>query len=183
MAINVHKRQQTEHAIYDAFWKLYQEKAINQVTVKEITQTAAINRSTFYEYFADPYDVLAKLEARLLPPLDVNNHDGISYCLGVYEKNKGYFKILLGQNGDPAFVNKLQDQLADYIANQLSADLVPTQSLYFRLRFVVSGLVGVLQRYFENNGGMTNDEIIDLLQGQVLDGLHMQMVAGRIVAK
>lgn len=182
MTINAHKRHQTQQTIYDAFWQLYQRKAINQVTVKEITQTAGINRSTFYEYFADPYDVLAQLEKRLLPPLDNENKDGISYCLGVYEKNKNYFKVLLGQNGDPAFVYNLQDQLAEYFAYQLGSAVASDTQRYFKLQFVASGLVGVLQRYFDDNGGMTNDEVIALLQNMVLDGMHIRLVGNQFVA-
>lgn len=183
MPINVNKRRQTENNIYAAFWRLYQHEPINKVTVKDITQLAAINRSTFYEYFNDPYDVLDKLEGRLLPPLDNQNHGGISYCLGVYEKNRGYFKVLLGKNGDPTFVYDLQDQLANYIACQLDSTITSSQELYFRLRFVASGLVGVLQRYFADDGGMTQEQVIDLLQGLVLDGLHMQLVGDKIIRK
>lgn len=52
-----------------AFWQLYQEKKISQITVREVIELADCNRSTFYAYFADMYDLLDKFEEQLLPDL------------------------------------------------------------------------------------------------------------------
>ena len=59
----------TKQILTDAFWKLYREKSIDKITVREITQLAGYNRSTFYEYFCDVYDVLQQLENSLMEKL------------------------------------------------------------------------------------------------------------------
>ena len=52
----------TRQALMDAFWTLYKKKRIEKITVKNITDAAGYNRSTFYQYFLDVYDILAQLE-------------------------------------------------------------------------------------------------------------------------
>ena len=53
--------QATKAAIRDAFWTLYQQKPIEQITVKEVSDLAGYNRSTFYQYYKDVYDVLEQI--------------------------------------------------------------------------------------------------------------------------
>ena len=43
-------RENTGRAIMDAFWKLYRERPIEKISVKEICETAGYNRATFYCY-------------------------------------------------------------------------------------------------------------------------------------
>ena len=59
-------REYTRQAIMEAFWTLYREKPIERISVKEITELAGYNRSTFYEYFTDTYSVLEAIEEELL---------------------------------------------------------------------------------------------------------------------
>lgn len=52
----------TKMIIRQCFFRLLRQKSISKITVKEICELAQINRSTFYKYYADPYDLLEKLE-------------------------------------------------------------------------------------------------------------------------
>lgn len=52
----------TKMVIKQCFFRLIRQKSISKITVKEICEFAQINRSTFYKYYADPYDLLEKLE-------------------------------------------------------------------------------------------------------------------------
>ncbi len=47
--------------IREALYQLMQEKPLNKITVKEICETADVNRSTFYAYFLDIYDLHDKI--------------------------------------------------------------------------------------------------------------------------
>ena len=50
----------------DAFWKLYTEKSIEKISIKEITDLAGYNRGTFYLYYKDVYDIFSQIEDELL---------------------------------------------------------------------------------------------------------------------
>ncbi|MGN0114839.1 MAG: TetR/AcrR family transcriptional regulator, partial [Acutalibacteraceae bacterium] len=48
----------TEKAITDTFIKLLNKKPLDKITVKDLVDECGINRSTFYYYFEDIYDLL-----------------------------------------------------------------------------------------------------------------------------
>ncbi|MBD5157354.1 MAG: TetR family transcriptional regulator [Butyrivibrio sp.] len=51
----------TEKAIVETFVKILNEKPVDKITVKEVIDTCEINRSTFYYYFADIYDLIDRI--------------------------------------------------------------------------------------------------------------------------
>ncbi len=50
----------TRRLIMDAFLQLAIEKEFKDITVKDITSRATVNRATFYYHFYDKYDLLEK---------------------------------------------------------------------------------------------------------------------------
>lgn len=51
----------TRRLITDAFIKLSQSRSFSDISVKDITTEAMINRATFYSHFLDKYDLLEKV--------------------------------------------------------------------------------------------------------------------------
>ena len=60
----------TRETLRDAFWRLYQQKPVAQITVKEIAALAGYNRSTFYQYYTDAYAVLEEIEDLVLSAVE-----------------------------------------------------------------------------------------------------------------
>ena len=54
----------TKKRLQEALLTLLQKKPINQITVKELTELADVNRGTFYFHYTDVYDMLHKTEDR-----------------------------------------------------------------------------------------------------------------------
>lgn len=65
-----------------ALTQLLQEKQINEITVKELTDLADMNRGTFYLYYKDMFDMLEKIEDGMFEALDaiisLHEHDDVS---------------------------------------------------------------------------------------------------------
>ena len=63
--MNCSKNQQyrrTEQKFQQILLDLLKEKPLNRITVREICGQAGVNRSTFYEHYADIYDMMEKSE-------------------------------------------------------------------------------------------------------------------------
>ncbi len=105
----------TRDKLIDSFWTIYCEKGIHKTTVGAVTKSAGYNRGTFYEYFTDIYDLLEKLEEKLLEDLKVqiaqqfksglpksfaDFSNTFSYVFSLYG-DKLY--VLLSAQGDPHF--------------------------------------------------------------------------------
>ncbi|GAB2501001.1 TetR/AcrR family transcriptional regulator [Alkalibacterium psychrotolerans] len=56
----------TRQSIIEAFIQLSLKKEFSQISVKDITLTAQINRATFYNHFLDKYDLLEKVVSEKL---------------------------------------------------------------------------------------------------------------------
>lgn len=50
----------TKMLIRKAFTDMLKEKPIQSITIKELCETAGINRGTFYSHYSDIYDLLEK---------------------------------------------------------------------------------------------------------------------------
>lgn len=51
----------TRNLIMEAFIKLSMQKDFKDITIKDITTSATVNRATFYNHFYDKYDLLEKV--------------------------------------------------------------------------------------------------------------------------
>ncbi|WP_085993955.1 TetR/AcrR family transcriptional regulator [Oceanobacillus senegalensis] len=64
----------TRKLIMDSFIELSGKKEFKDITVKDITTEAMINRATFYYHFADIYDLLEKVLSEVLL-INLNGHN------------------------------------------------------------------------------------------------------------
>lgn len=56
----------SKKSIFDAFVNLRSKKELRKITVKELCEKALINKSTFYTYYEDIFDLSDKVESELV---------------------------------------------------------------------------------------------------------------------
>lgn len=109
--------ERTKSNLSDAFWQLYCHNDISKISIKNITDKAGYNRSTFYQYFTDINDVLGRIEDSVIGNIaenvseilsSENEDDWMSRIIEMYDEKSGYLSVLLGENGDPTFLDKLK---------------------------------------------------------------------------
>jgi AcrR family transcriptional regulator len=151
---------QTRANLLEAFWSLYAEKRIDEITVKEISARAGYNRGTFYEYFSDVRQCLREIEAlslprfEELPPLPGSSPQGpevFEAFATLYEEKFRYFDVLLGDRGDPSFQRRLIEGLKAAIlaSGKLPQPADPVEQ-DFMLEYILSGLIGVMRHFFHS---------------------------------
>ena len=66
----------TRQRFVDVFCTLYATQPISRITVKELTTRAGYNRSTFYQYFKDVYDIQQYIEDQMMNDIrrDILSH-------------------------------------------------------------------------------------------------------------
>ena len=109
--------EQTKQTLTDAFWRLYREKGIDKITVREITTLAGYNRSTFYEYFYDVPDVLQQIEDGLLDEMSFGPPDDdnipMASVVEIFERNADALSVLLGEHGDFSFFFRVRGKMKE----------------------------------------------------------------------
>lgn len=163
---------QTKQNLIDAFWSLYCEKRIEKITVREIAAKAGYNRSTFYEYFIDVYDVLDQIESSLLPnpedmppllPVIGDAPLPIDSFIKLYTGSSRYYTVLLGDNGDPAFAGKIKNGIKAKLLAQLDADEPNSIETDYALEYLLSAMIGILTYWFKNNENIPKEDLLKLM--------------------
>lgn len=142
--------------------KLMSEKKINKITVTELTELADVNRSTFYLYYKDIYDMLDKIETEMFEDfskalkklaMKEGGYDNVlSFFTFVFEfvlKNADMCKVLLGPNGDYNFLNKFKEAIIES-RPPIILSLTDVGSRYF-MPFAIAGCIGVIQQWLEDD--------------------------------
>lgn len=112
-------KEKTKQNFIDVFCELYSQKPIEKISVQEIAKKSGYNRSTFYQYFTDIYDLLDSVENDLLnyikeelakKELSAYSVQDALQCL----EKPGYLsvlKALLGDYGSIRFIERLKREM------------------------------------------------------------------------
>ena len=134
------KRRKTEKQIEDSLLQLMKEQTFETISIRQLIDLAEVNRSTFYRHYLDKYDLLEKIENRLLDDLQAYYQEALdSACLFKLEKEfkvedyihekqnlfhffESYLEdlaILLGPNGSPTSLWRLQEALREIFSQSI----------------------------------------------------------------
>lgn len=104
---------ETQHTIVTVFLTLLQEKPINRITVREITERTGISRVAFYYHFADVYDLFEKIQKQAIQEMvhilkDALDHNNSSLfeknLLAHVEQNELLMQVLIREGLAPQFI-------------------------------------------------------------------------------
>ena len=151
----------TKNIIKESLIELLETKEIHEVTVTDICKKADINRGTFYTHYKDAFDLLQSMEDELfnqvvvyLNETPVEDYTDI-LLIKVFEliaENKELCKVLFCKQKD----SKILDRIL-YIANKANLDKITNTPgftpsyLNYLLKYVVGGIVAVVQTWLEND--------------------------------
>lgn len=168
MRSNPQSVERTKKNLMEAFWELYCKNSIRKISVQKIVDRAGYNRSTFYRYFTDVYDILDQFERKLLP--DFSKHQKLMASLTfrkplehlteVYSRYKKYYLVLLGENGDPAFHKKMKDAYKELTRPFFQLLCENDFQLEMALEFCISGFVNLLTFCFAKNERLDIEKIM-----------------------
>lgn len=173
----------TKKKLTDTFWSLYKEKRIENITVKDVTQISGYNRSTFYEYFKDVYDVLDSIEESLLQyikddvmkKIDIlDNKQVIKSIVEMYEKKGEYISMLLSEHGDPYFVGKFKAIMKPVMFSALSIDKDDSYASYM-FEFVISAILGTITYWYQYDRKIPLNDIITMMRSILTEGATQEI--------
>ena len=113
--------RRTRKMLQQAFLECTTEKGFAALTVRDITERAMVNRSTFYRHYLDKYDLLE----HYLNEMDVSLEDqqGIAGpnppevssslidLLKHIQQFAGFYRVMLGMQGDPLFTQRFRHKI------------------------------------------------------------------------
>jgi AcrR family transcriptional regulator len=113
--------RRTRKMLQQAFFECTAEKGFAALTVRDITERAMVNRSTFYRHYLDKYDLLEQylnemymsfedqqVIAGLTPP-EVSS--SLIDLLKHIQQFAGFYRVMLGMQGDPLFTQRFRHKI------------------------------------------------------------------------
>lgn len=177
--------RKTRKQLKDCLISLLKTKRIQDITVRELTEMADLNRGTFYLHYKDVFDLLEQTETELLGKLNsvIQKHRAEElldrpfnifhevYTL-VYE-NASLVEILLGENGDLNFLNRMKQIIRDKCLHDwmevFRAGNPAIFDAYFS--FIVSGCVGLVQYWLKTGMKETPQQLARLTEQVIRKGI------------
>lgn len=162
--------QQTQKNIITAFCCLYERRPIEQIHVKDVIATAGYNRSTFYEYFTDIYDLLAHIEDDVIQFIkagmqnSTHNHTDLLRLLSAKED---YLKVLLGPYSGGHFQERLRNEFMQ--SREPSCDGNPIDAYLSEFHITVSLS---MYRLWLRQKDMNLDELSQLIDTLYTNGIN-----------
>ena len=114
------KAQKTKLFLEEGLLQLMKEKNIKNITVRELTERVNINRSTFYLHYLDIFDMVEKIEQKLIDAFyqelerdkaerttEEEVYHFMEQAVLFLQKNRRTFLILCSENGDHSFFDRL----------------------------------------------------------------------------
>ena len=177
--------KRTKMLLQNALVDLMLEKAVGKISVKELTQKADVNRSTFYLHYLDIYDMLEQMENEFVETIQGFFHDFFtplptSMPLTLFvnisewlEQDKEYYVKLLRGSASGYIFEELESRIRDEFLTLLYLIFLDEESLDLRTRvnFTVSGTVGVLRMRVMEGGNISLVELSETIDDILNNGM------------
>ncbi|MFC6260289.1 TetR/AcrR family transcriptional regulator [Levilactobacillus fujinensis] len=174
----------TRQNLIDAFCQLCPAKPVAQITVRELTKCAGYNRSTFYQYFQDIYDLLRTIEDSVINQIMANltsnlqqaalTESFITAFVHLHEHMTAYYNVVFDAGNNAEFTQRLKMAIASKLRElyQVSPD---TQYVDYVTDFYLSGVLSVLYRWIANDRDLPVAELADLIRQMINTGVTPQL--------
>ena len=176
--------RRTKKLLTQALTQLLQEKQINEITVKELTDLADMNRGTFYLYYKDMFDMLEKIEDGMFEALDAivspHEHDDVSQqtkpiLLDLFrfiEDNQEMCRVLLSPHGDMNFLHRLNEVVREKClkAWPVIRKEKGEADFDYHYSFVVFGCAGIIRAWVNRNCPESAEKMAEMAYGMILRG-------------
>jgi AcrR family transcriptional regulator len=153
--------QRTRKLLQEALIELTIWKGFAAVTVRDITEYAEVNRATFYRHYQDKFDLLDQYAQEVYQLLDAPAEAeastwnetrswaqptaGLVKMFEHVRAHARFYRVMLGENGDPAFVSKIQHYVEKRLRQFLPDALLREKALAeLYLSYVSSASVGII---------------------------------------
>ncbi len=165
----------------EAFWEEYRVRPVEKIPIAALSKAVGFNRTTFYLYFEDIYDIRRQAEDELIAEYNAKLHalipDGVDTAakpvmvealVQLFDAYRDKLMILTGENGDPSFQSRLEEQSRPLMRNILGTDAGVCTN--YIVSYVFGAISGILRYWYRNGKKLAEEELIALIYGMISEG-------------
>lgn len=169
------KRHDTEKEFITAFWKLYEEKSIEKISIGRLCQLAGYNRATFYNHFENIYDLFDKAVMGIYIPVrdeiftKQNFYDFLrgnmieKTFLTHFARKDQYIELLFKRRDYYILGEKLKQEFLLLITEALGDDGENLRSIKIMIEYQISAVLGVIDYWYQSGKVIPEQEILQTI--------------------
>ena len=163
----------TRLALRESLLAQLEDKPLSKISVSRVCEMADVNRSTFYLYYKDVYDLMDKIEDELFGELEaiVSKTRGLlpdtDLLRRIYEviyKNRDLARVVFGKYGDKEFMKKVSNLYRDQAMKDWKKlfSHVDETTLAYLYTFSTYTNIGVIERWISTDFHETPEQLAQL---------------------
>lgn len=158
----------TRESLVTAFFQLAEIKPINQITIREITNRAGYNRTTFYRYFEDVYALIEYAEDEFIKGtvsainaeagnLIIGDRRFFEIIITRFHENKSRVSILMSEQNRSHFLRRIREKVPTTQSGD-SSKIRIVKDIYFY------GIMHAIMISLQNRSELSDDDLLDIIQ-------------------
>lgn len=164
--------KKTKKLIRNAVASLLKEKDVSDITVKEVAETADINRKTFYNYYSNVGQVVGEIENEVVDTLDAVMQDSdletvlqnptyvFENLISVLNRDPELYGNFLQMNGNVSLVSKMADEIKKRARNIYAGQTTLTgERLDVILEYMFNGMFSAFRRWFNSDQSLSLEQV------------------------
>lgn len=174
--------RRTQKLLKDSLIELMQEKEFKNISVKDITERADLNRGTFYLHYSDTYHLLQDIEEEVLTSfqemIDCYKHSFqrdtllpvLNPVIEYISENEAICKIMFENSASTDFLNRFHSLIhqngLEIIQAMFPGTHGPITDCFFE--FVTYGLIGMLRQWIDSGQTLPKKQLAELADKAVM---------------
>jgi len=161
----------TREAFVTAFFLLAENKNIYSITIREITETAGYNRTTFYRYFQDVFALIEYAEDEFindmlnstLPVLGEGNElneEFFRVYLSKFYEHRDRLSVLFGDQNRAHFIQRIQEQTS----NRLNLHIADTPENKVVMYIYLTGIFSAMAAHIQNPTFIDDEKLLGIIR-------------------
>ena len=173
--------RRTKRLLRQSLAELMNEKEFKDITVKEITDRADLNRGTFYFHYTDTYDLREKIEDELAAefaavtasytptPDNYSARPMLEKAVHFMQEQRYYIRTMFCGKASSRLQDKFMSVIEETITHvQEQLHLTETeQQKQYHCRFCAYGIIGCLTMWLESGDGMSGETLVNELDEMI----------------
>lgn len=169
------KRKTAKEILADSFLELAQNRSVDKITVKDITENCGYSSATFYRHFKDKYDLIAWDYSCTISEIMDKAREGGRAWKGIlldsaryFEKEKTYlanlFRHTTGLDSFAQYMIEANDSfLREYVMRSAGTDSLDEETKIY-IHHYCHGNVALVCDWVMDRFSMTADEIAEVFE-------------------
>lgn len=155
--------RKTKALLLKGLTELMEQKDVNHISVRELTDLVDLNRGTFYLHYRDIFDMVNQVEDELFQEFEELFYESsaegtegsstkvvLTNIFTFLKENEKTVKAFMGPHGDLTFINRLKDLVKVHVRKTWDdRGMDPAKFEYF-FAYTASGCIGLMEIWLKN---------------------------------